>query len=1388
MRNPDRVLEQWYWPALVLAVGFFLRFYGINWALPYVFHPDETRLLYAINDLSWGSWDTLDLNPDFFAYGSLPIYALKALNDLGHWLSQEFRQPLFGNFFFLGRVLSAVFGSLTLLVTYRFGCRFFSRRSGLLAAAFLSFTLLHIQLSHFLTVDVMLTCFVMSAMFLFGRVAEGKNPLRDYLSAGIVLGLALAVKVSALPLYGVFLVAHLLAVMRRKEFVRTQRYPVSAFWGIFLVALLLSALVFALCTPYALLDYKEFSRQLKEQSDMVWGLSQPPYVIQYEGTPAYCYPLQQLLSYSMGLPLGLLTLGGSLYLLFLTFSGSVKKFFHKISFHGPHQCHDSTILLFVWLLPVFLIVGGFKVKFLRYMLPLIPCLCLLGALAVDELLKRFPSRKGLITISVMAVIAFSAYSSLAFLSIYRHEDSRVQASRWIYKHITTGSGLLTELWEFAPLVSVDNHGPNDYHERQLNLYAPDCEQKIRTIAEQLHESEVVVLATRRVYASILRVPERYPLTSNYYKLLFDGSLGFQPVEPFTNAPVLFGITFNDDLADESFSVYDHPKTILFRKTEQLSSNELYELMMQEAPLDTASASVLLERMLRFPALEAHSMLLSNCCAEAPSVVATANVSGQWRMGLFWLLSVEFLGLLAFPLSSLSFRFLPDKGYAVSKILGLLLPCYLVWLGNHLGLFAYTRQHIFFVIGLFALFSAVIAWRYCKVLSTILATHWKMFLQYEAVFLMGIAAFTIFRAYNPDIFWSESSMDFSFVNVLNRTEQLPPPDPWISGFPLNYYYFGHYLVASLTKLTNIPPQISYNLAFGLFPAFVILETFSLLYNLTRRWLVGLLTVWVSSIAGNLDGLFLLLDMLKGKEGVYRYFRPAHEVIPFTVHEFPFWTFTFVDLHAHLLNMPFLLAVFLIGMNLFFKYRPGHRQESIPECFQTDGWLLELLLYSLLVGTLGVTSSWDYPTGVIFLILVSLLIALRQRLPLRHSWKHALRPLSILIGVIIPGSLLAFAPFYTAFSRSGMGLGLTGRATTMLSDYLTIFGAFFFSIFSYLIVKAATSCSHAHPWRTLLGLLGLTVCLYVAGSSLFLVNYTTLLLLAFTIAFGSYVIVNSANAKRTAEFSTPQSAEENTARQYIWLCLIYACLITGGCELVFVKDFLQGGDYKRMNTIFKFYIPAWFLFSCAASYSLWQVQAIFQRRTGRRKRLAVFGQKIWYAVCALFMTASLVFPVMTVWARRHQQDVYVREYLSPTLDGLAYIQVKNPEEYQAVAWLNEHVTGTPVILEASGADYLYEYARISANTGLPTVLGWQSHAEQREHWNHAHQRVQDIKTIYGSPDIRQVLRLLRSYQVQYIYIGSTERRDFTREQLQKFEQYPQYFETVFRAGETVIYRLL
>jgi len=273
----------------------------------------------------------------------------------------------------------------------------------------------------------------------------------------------------------------------------------------------------------------------------------------------------------------------------------------------------------------------------------------------------------------------------------------------------------------------------------------------------------------------------------------------------------------------------------------------------------------------------------------------------------------------------------------------------------------------------------------------------------------------------------------------------------------------------------------------------------------------------------------------------------------------------------------------------------------------------------------------------------------------------------------------------------------------------------------------------------------------------------------------------------------------------LLALVGCGIVAGCELIFVRDFYQGGDMRRFNTIFKFYLQAWFMFAIASAYLISRRTRI-RPATGRRGMERFFirtASALWNLVFAFLLAGSLIFTFWGVHARHHH-DEYRRVDLPLTLDGWAYMKqgfrADIVDEYRAIQWLQKNVRGTPVILEASGADYLYRYGDVSGNTGLPTVLGWWSHVDQREYVLRKSRRKgrrdrpvdytrikRDIVSMYESGDIEEVLKLLGTYHVEYIFVGPTERQEYPAFGLEKFKEMSAFMTPVYSNPNVVIYRV-
>src|SRR3990170_4081943 len=185
--------------------------------------------------------------------------------------------------------------------------------------------------------------------------------------------------------------------------------------------------------------------------------------------------------------------------------------------------------------------------------------------------------------------------------------------------------------------------------------------------------------------------------------------------------------------------------------------------------------------------------------------------------IVWWLTIELIGALAFPMIFLLLRFLPDRGYAFSKIVGLLLVSYLLWLGASVHLIPNERWSIILVLALMSVSSSVLLWRNRHEIADFMRRQWTLVAFNELLFTAAFAVALLLRAQTFDLLTGERPSDLAFINALSRADYFPPEDPWLAGHAVNYYYFGHLTVASLTKLTSIPSHFTFNLALALFAA-------------------------------------------------------------------------------------------------------------------------------------------------------------------------------------------------------------------------------------------------------------------------------------------------------------------------------------------------------------------------------------------------------------------------------------------------------------------------------------------------------------------------------------------------------------------------------------------
>ena len=236
-------------------------------------------------------------------------------------------------------------------------------------------------------------------------------------------------------------------------------------------------------------------------------------------------------------------------------------------------------------------------------------------------------------------------------------------------------------------------------------------------------------------------------------------------------------------------------------------------------------------------------------------------------------------------------------------------------------------------------------------------------------------------------------------------------------------------------------------------------------------------------------------------------------------------------------------------------------------------------------------------------------------------------------------------------------------------------------------------------------------------------------------------------------------------------VVLALLTVGLVLTAVVELVRlQGDISRMNTVFKFYLQVWTLFSVAAGAGLawvWQQMPEWRPRNALR----------WKAGLGVLLLVSVSYTVLAVSAKMRDRITPVSPH---TLDGMDYMRyaeyhdqgkrIRLAPDYGAIRWLQENATGSPVIVEAHTSEYKYGN-RYTINTGLPGVVGWSWHQRQQRAVTPSTlvtDRVDAISRFYRGTDINTALAFLNKHNVRYVVMGEYERAYYTGEGLSKFDE--------------------
>ncbi len=717
------------------------------------------------------------------------------------------------------------------------------------------------------------------------------------------------------------------------------------------------------------------------------------------------------------------------------------------------------------------------------------------------------------------------------------------------------------------------------------------------------------------------------------------------------------------------------------------------------------------------------------------------ISDFWIVFQWWG-TLFLVGAAAYPLTKRLFSNWNDQGYFFAKAVGIATVTYIVYLLGILHVAPFMQVTVWTAMGM--------------VFVTGMLLHkgnrgdWgnKKIIIEELFFFVALLFWSWVKAHEPSIHNLEKFMDFGFTKSILDSKFFPAPDMWYAGGMINYYYFGHTVMAVLTRLSGIDLTYTFNLMLATIFALCFTMSFSIGKQLIGeirgireigKIAGGLLTAFLATLAGNMQTIYAFTKGYDGEnvvpfwtilwpigdfishlpDGLNRYwYANATRFIPYAIHEFPSYSFVVSDLHGHVLSIPFVLLALGLLISIF----------SSKDFYELKkNWLL-IVFYGFLCSALLMTNALD---GPIYLgLFLMALVIFNFQFSIFNSKKVA-----IASGISVIAAGICSLPFILYFKSFVSGLAVNCPPAVLANTKI-----------GPILFEEVEKCQHSPLWMLWL-------------------------LWGFFIYCGLFLFIPQIKILRKKKLIEHQD---------LLLGILFICsiLLIIFAEFFYFKDIYP--MHFRSNTMFKLGYQAFIMFSIVAGYAI----------------VKKFRNKIFLLILLPQLFLVSIYPVFSVRSYFNS----LRQYES--VGGAGWIALQYPDDWAGIEWLNQRVVSdqlsgkqmtdngkpvtenSPVIVEADGDSYT-DYNRVSAFTGLPTIVGWSVHEWLwRGSYDVVAPRKEEVRLIYESTDIAETKQILTKYNVRYIFVGTLEREKFTSLTEEKFNLLGKQ---VFTSGDTVIYEV-
>ena len=678
----------------------------------------------------------------------------------------------------------------------------------------------------------------------------------------------------------------------------------------------------------------------------------------------------------------------------------------------------------------------------------------------------------------------------------------------------------------------------------------------------------------------------------------------------------------------------------------------------------------------------------------------------WTFWTWWLLAL-FMGMVAMPVTGRLFEGFEDKGWLFSKALAIAVTGFLTWFLVAVKLLPFTAATCIGVSVICGIFCAILFHvQLKKGIECYPSGKIQLIVREELLFFGIFLLWTYLAGFRPQAYGTEKFMDYGFMEAMMRSKTLPARDLWYSQGTINYYYGGQYFAVFLTKLTGSRVEVTYNLMRTFVAAFAFVYPFSLVRQMAKDRLYGRMSgikKYLPSLAGVTGGIAV---SIAGNVHyiVYRCVLPLIHKIQGVAETASYW---FPD------------ATRYIG------YNPVNESDKTIH-------VVNVMFVTFLVGMLyawmkkirsagpepekqDVRDFWLKQLLMPHILLATVLLGMFQW---TNYWDFVIY-FVVTGGVVLIANIIRFEGKVTRI----LAVTIAQAVEIIAVSYLVILP---FTLKFETMVQGVALAQHHSLWYQLLILWGLPV-------------FLTVLLIISVLTEKMKGMKHKSLYRLLEAVSVP-----DLFAVIMGLCAIGLILIP---EIVYVRDIYENGN-ARANTMFKLTYQAYILFGMTMGYGIYRM-------------LVVSKQKI----IRIFSGIGLFVLIWTVGYFGNAVHSWFGEVWNPSnyqgLNATTFLETDFPQDAAAIRWLKDNIEGSPVVLEANGDSYT-GYERVSATTGLPTVLGWYVHEWLwRNNVPDLNEKSADIQTIYTSTDEEKVKELIQRYDISYIFVGGQEKEKYGTE---------------------------